>query len=162
MGNGVDVMGVKEVLNKWDIEHIDQVRDMLGLMGDAVDNIPGIPGVGPKTAAKLIKQFGSVEELVKNADALKGKLKENIVTYGTQGILSKELATINVLVPLDFDEQELEYTGPDEPKLTALFEELEFRTLMKRVLGQKETVPAVAAASGQMSMFDAAPAESAA
>src|SRR5690606_34445970 len=57
MGNGVDVMGVKEVLNKWDIEHIDQVRDMLGLMGDAVDNIPGIPGVGPKTAAKLIKQF---------------------------------------------------------------------------------------------------------
>lgn len=162
MGNGVDVMGVKEVLNKWDIEHIDQVKDMLGLMGDAVDNIPGIPGVGPKTAAKLIRQFGSVEELVKNADALKGKLKENIVTYGTQGILSKELATINVLVPLDFDEQELEYTGPDEPKLTALFEELEFRTLMKRVLGQKETVPAVAAASGQMSMFDAAPAESAA
>lgn len=155
MGNGVDIMGVKEVLAKWDIEYIDQVRDMLGLMGDAVDNIPGIPGIGPKTASKLIRQYGSVEELIKNVDDLKGKQKENIVNFGSQGILSKELATINIEVPIDFKEAELHYDGPDEEKLTAIFEELEFRTIMKRVLGQKESVPSPSTSSGQMSMFDA-------
>lgn len=153
MGNGVDVMGVKEVLAKWDIEQVDQVRDMLGLMGDAVDNIPGIPGIGPKTAAKLIRQYGSVEELVKNCEDLKGKQKENVLNFCDQGILSKELATINIKVPLAFDEKELKYDAPDEEKLSALFEKLEFRTLMKRVLGTTETAPSTSS-SGQISMFD--------
>lgn len=160
MGNAVDIMGVKEVLEKWDIEKIDQVRDMLGLMGDAVDNIPGIPGIGPKTAAKLIREYGSVEELVKNCDNLKGKQKENVINFCDQGILSKELATIHIDVPIAFDEQELKYKSPDEEKLKALFDELEFRTLAKRVFGTKIITPS-APASGQMSMFDA-PAKTAA
>ena len=155
MGNGVDVMGVAEVLKKWDIEKVDQVRDMLGLMGDSVDNIPGIPGIGPKTASKLIRQYGSVERLVENCEDLKGKQKENVLNFCEQGLLSKELATIHVNVPIDFEEEELKYTGPDEEKLKAIFDDLEFRTLIKRVFGLKETVPAGTTA-GQMSMFDTA------
>lgn len=155
MGNGVDILGVKEVLEKWDIENVDQVRDILGLMGDSVDNIPGIPGIGPKTASKLIKQYGSVEELVKNCDDLKGKQKENVMNFCDQGLLSKELATIHINVPIAFDENELKVEEPNEEKLKALFEELEFRTLMRRVFGTPEAAPAKASASGQMSMFDA-------
>ena len=94
MGNAVDVLGIPEVLAKFDIERVDQVRDILGLQGDASDNIPGIPGIGAKTAVKLLKQFGSVENLVQNTDQLKGKQKENVESFGQQGILSKELATI--------------------------------------------------------------------
>lgn len=155
MGNGVDILGVEEVLKKFDIEHVDQVRDILGLQGDAVDNIPGIPGIGTKTAIKLLKEFGTVEALVKNADQLKGKLKENVITYGEQGILSKVLATINVEVPIEFNEHELLYEGPDEEKLTTLFNELEFRTLMKRVLeGQQKKI--LQEDNQQMSLFDKA------
>ncbi len=157
MGNGVDILGVKEVLEKWDIENVDQVRDILGLMGDSVDNIPGIPGIGPKTASKLIKQYGSVEELVKNCDDLKGKQKENVMNFCDQGILSKELATIHINVPIAFDENELKLEKPNEEKLKALFDELEFRTLMRRVFGIQEAAPAKAPASGQMSMFDSPP-----
>jgi DNA polymerase-1 len=153
MGNGVDILGVEEVLKKFDIEHVDQVRDILGLQGDAVDNIPGIPGIGAKTAIKLLKEFGTVEALVKNADQLKGKMRENVITYGEQGILSKVLATINVDVPIEFNEQELFYEGPNEDRLTALFNELEFRTLMKRVLeGQGKKIPK--GEDQQMSLFE--------
>ncbi|MDN3687877.1 DNA polymerase I [Cyclobacterium jeungdonense] len=136
MGNAVDVMGPKEICEKWDIENVDQVRDMLGLMGDAVDNIPGIPGIGAKTAVKLLKQFGSIEELIKNTDQLKGKQKENVENFAEQGLLSKELATIMQEVPLEFDEKALTYEPPNEDKLKALFAELEFRTLTKRVFGE--------------------------
>lgn len=136
MGNAVDIMGPKEICAKWDIEDVDQVRDILGLMGDAVDNIPGIPGIGAKTAVKLLKQFGSVEELIKNTDQLKGKQKENVENFAQQGILSKELATIRQDVPVKFDEKDLTYDKPDEEKLKALFAELEFRTLTKRVFGE--------------------------
>ncbi|WP_114748327.1 DNA polymerase I [Pleomorphovibrio marinus] len=136
MGNAVDIMGPKEICAKWDIEHVDQVRDILGLMGDSVDNIPGIPGIGEKTAVKLLKAYGSIEELLNHTDDLKGKQKENVVNFGKQGILSKELATINQDVPIAFDEKELHYEGPDEEKLKALFAELEFRTLTKRVFGE--------------------------
>lgn len=156
MGNGVDILGVNEVLKKFDIENVDQVRDILGLQGDAVDNIPGIPGIGAKTAVKLLKEFGTVESLVKNANQLKGKLRENIITYGEQGILSKVLATINIEVPIEFNESDLSYEGPDEEKLSALFNELEFRTLMKRVLDgpSAKTVSAPAKRdSQQMSLF---------
>lgn len=136
MGNAVDVMGPKEICEKWDIENVDQVRDILGLMGDAVDNIPGIPGIGAKTAVKLLKQFGSVEELVKNTDQLKGKQRENVEKYGEQGILSKELATIIQDVPIEYHADDFTVEPPDEENLKALFTELEFKTLTKRVFGE--------------------------
>ncbi|AEL25835.1 DNA polymerase I [Cyclobacterium marinum] len=136
MGNAVDVMGPKEICEKWDIENVDQVRDILGLMGDAVDNIPGIPGIGAKTAVKLLKQFGSIEELVKNTDKLKGKQKENVEKYGEQGILSKELATIIQDVPIEYHADDFTVEPPDEENLKALFAELEFKTLTKRVFGE--------------------------
>lgn len=161
MGNGVDIMGVQQVLDKWDIERIDQVVDMLGLQGDAVDNIPGVPGVGPKTAAKLLKEYGSVEAIIENAGSIKGKLGEKVAANADQGLLSKKLARINIEVPVEFNEKELEYTGPNVEKLTAVFEELEFRTTLKRVLG--ESTPSSAAkpkpaASEQMALFGEAPA----
>jgi len=135
MGNGVAIMGVPEVLEKWDIERIDQVRDILGLHGDASDNIPGIPGVGAKTAIKYLKAYGSIEGLLKHVHELKGKAKENVENFGEQGLLSKDLATIKIDVPVEYSFDEMEYTGPDEEKVKALFEELEFRTLVKRLFG---------------------------
>ncbi|MCG8307997.1 MAG: DNA polymerase I [Cytophagales bacterium] len=152
MGNAVDVLGVEEVLRKFDIEKVDQVRDILGLQGDASDNIPGIPGIGAKTAIKLLKEFGSVENLVNNTDRLKGKQKENVENFGKQGILSKELATIIVDVPVDFNEKALEYNGFNEEKLKELFEELEFRTLAKRVFGAPSS-GGVNPGEAQLSMF---------
>ena len=137
MGNGVEVMGPKEVCAKWDIEHVDQVRDILGLMGDAVDNIPGIPGIGEKTAVKLLKEYGTIEGLLQNVDQLKGKQKENVENFAQQGLLSKELATIDIQVPIEFDEEALRYDGPNEERLKAIFAELEFRTLTQRVFGEK-------------------------
>lgn len=152
MGNGVDIMGPKEVCAKWDIEHVDQVRDILGLMGDAVDNIPGIPGIGEKTAVKFLKEFGSVEGLLQNTDKLKGKQKENVENFAQQGLLSKELATIKIDVPVAFDEVALHYDGPNEEKLKAIFSELEFRTLTQRVFGEKMK-KAPAKASDQLGLF---------
>jgi DNA polymerase I len=142
MGNSVEVLGVEEVLKKFDIDKVEQVCDILGLQGDSVDNIPGIPGIGAKTASKLLKQFGSVEAIVAGADQLKGKQKEKITEYGKQGILSKELATIDTSVPLDFNADSLEYSSPDEEQLRGLFHELEFRTLGKRVFGEEPGQPA--------------------
>ncbi|MCX2744654.1 DNA polymerase I [Mangrovivirga sp. M17] len=150
MGNSVDILGIEEVKKKWDIEHVDQVRDMLGLQGDSVDNIPGIPGIGPKTASKLLKTYGTVENLVKNAEDLKGKQKEKVIEFGPQGILSKELATIKIDCDIDLDPEALEYTGPDEEKLKEVFDELEFRTLLKRVFGEQVKD---ADSKGQLQMF---------
>jgi DNA polymerase-1 len=138
MGNQVDVMGPKEVCEKWGINDPDQVRDILGLMGDAVDNIPGIPGIGAKTATKLLQDYGTIEELLKNTDKLKGKQRENVEKFGEQGLLSKRLATILQTVPIDFNPSDYAYEGPDEEKLKAIFAELEFRTLTQRVF--KETI----------------------
>ena len=157
MGNGVDVMGPKQVCEKWDIEHVDQVRDILGLMGDAVDNIPGIPGIGEKTAVKLLKEFGTVEGLIANVDKLKGKQKENVENFAQQGLLSKELATIKIDVPVDFDEVDLRYDGFDEEKLRAIFTELEFRTLASRIFKDSTGKKAAIAAPAQMDLFGAAP-----
>ncbi|MDF2156341.1 DNA polymerase I [Algoriphagus sp. CAU 1675] len=154
MGNGVDVMGPKEVCKKWGIEHVDQVRDILGLMGDAVDNIPGIPGIGEKTAVKLLKEFGSIENLLKNTDKLKGKQKENVENFAEQGLLSKELATIKIDVPVDFVEEDLRYEGFDEEKLRALFTELEFRTLSKRIFKEPGKKAAISKPE-QMDLFGA-------
>lgn len=157
MGNGVDVMGVQEILDKWDIQRIDQVIDMLGLQGDSVDNIPGIPGVGPKTASKLLKEYDTLENIVKHAHELKGKLGEKVAEFGDQGILSKELATIELNVPLAFDSGPMKYDGPNKDALTKLFEELEFRATLKRILGGTSPVVASAkpkpAAAAQMGLF---------
>jgi len=158
MGNGVDIMGVPEILAKWDIQRIDQVVDMLGLQGDAVDNIPGIPSVGPKTAAKLLKEYDTLENIVAHAHELKGKLAEKVAEFGDQGILSKKLARIEIEVPIEFVEEDMVYTGPNVEKLTEIFEELEFRTTLKRILGQPTpAAPRVAkpktAVSDQMGLF---------
>ena len=156
MGNAVDILGVEEVKKKFEIDEVDQVRDLLGLQGDKVDNIPGIPGIGAKTAVKLLKTYGTVENLIANADDLKGKQKENVVNFGQQGIMSKELATIKLDVPIDFVEEELLYTGPQEEALGQLFEELEFRTLSKRIFSKTEDKPKTKSKeSGQMAMFEA-------
>jgi DNA polymerase I len=155
MGNAVDVMGPKQVCEKWDIDHVDKVRDMLGLMGDAVDNIPGIPGIGQKTAVKLLKEFGTVEGLIANVDKLKGKQRENVENFAQQGILSKELATIKIDVPVDFIDEDLKYDGIDEEKLRAIFTELEFRTLAARIFKEPSAKKATISAPAQMDLFGA-------
>lgn len=139
-GNPQEILGTPQVKAKWEIERIEQVVDILGLMGDAVDNIPGIPGVGEVTAKKLIKEFGSIENLLANTEQLKGKLKEKVEENKGLALLSKKLATIIQDVPVKWDEKEFEMQEPDREKLAAIFNELEFRTLGKRILGEKFTV----------------------
>jgi DNA polymerase-1 len=132
-GNKAEVWGVDEVCKRYGIQTPEQFIDILGLWGDAVDNIPGVPGIGEKTAAKLIAQFGSIENLLNNTDQLKGKLKENLEKYADQALMSKQLATIQLDVPVPFEVDKLKLTHPDIDKLSKLFEELEFRTFAKRL-----------------------------
>jgi DNA polymerase-1 len=135
-GNGVEILGVPEVLEGWNIDRVEQVIDMLGLCGDSVDNIPGIPGIGPKTAQKLLAKYGSVEGLIENANELKGKQKERVIEFAEQGLLSKELATIVIDIPgIEFSEEDCLIGAMDKPKLKELFAELEFRSIAKKVLG---------------------------
>jgi len=141
MGKGVEVLGPKEVCARWNIKNVDQVIDMLGLMGDAVDNIPGIPGVGEKTAQKLLEEFESLENLLENTDLLKGKLQENLINFREQGILSKHLARILCEVPIEYEEEKLLATPPNRALLEPLLDELEFRTLRKRILGEESPAP---------------------
>lgn len=129
MGNDIEIWGVEEVKQKFEITDPLQVIDFLGMMGDAVDNIPGLPGVGEKTAKKLLAEFGSMENLLANTDKLKGALKEKIEANKEQGILSKKLATILLDCPVEFDEDSFELTRPDIEKTDALFQELEFRQM---------------------------------
>ncbi len=133
-GEPAQVWGPKEVCERYGIQEPKQLIDILGLWGDAADNIPGIPGIGEKTAEILVGKYGSVENLIAHADELKGKQKENVINFAEQGLMSKALATINLEVPVDFDEEELKAKDPDVPTLMALFEELEFRTFAKRFL----------------------------
>ena len=133
-GEPAQVWGPKEVCERYGIKEPKQLIDILGLWGDAADNIPGIPGIGEKTAAALVGQYGSVENLIAHADELKGKQKENVINFAEQGLMSKMLATINLEVPVEFDEEELKAKEPDLPALMALFEELEFKTFAKRFL----------------------------
>lgn len=135
MGNAAEVLDVAHVLQRFEIERVEQVIDILGLQGDASDNIPGIPGIGEKTAKTLIQKYGSVENLIANVDELKGKQQENVRNFAEQGLLSKELATIHVNVPIDFEPETLTLDAPDEAQLRQLFDELEFRQLAARVLG---------------------------
>ncbi len=138
-GGTAELLGVPEVLQQWQIERVDQVVDVLGLMGDASDNIPGVPGIGPKTAQKLIAQFGSMEALLEHTDQLKGKQKERIEENKKQAMLSKELVTIRLDVPHEVQLEDLKWTGYDKEKLKALFVELEFDTLGKRLFGNSFT-----------------------
>lgn len=140
-GKDAEKLGVKEVCEKWGIERPEQVIDLLGLMGDAVDNIPGVPGVGEKTAAKLIAAYGSVEGLYENVDKLTGKLAEAVKNNKEQALLSKELAKIELNVPIEFDEAFLKISSPKTETLSALLDELEFRTLRKRLLPNESTQP---------------------
>lgn len=155
MGNGAEVQGVPEILEKWEIDDVSQVIDILGLWGDAVDNIPGIPGIGEKTAKKLVKEFGSVEGLIANSDKLKGKQQENVINFAEQGLISKKLATILLDVPVTLNEEQLQVTAPNKELLEPLFAELEFRTLGKRVFGDDfSTIDnSTKANSAQMDLF---------
>ncbi|MEP1094577.1 MAG: DNA polymerase I [Cyclobacteriaceae bacterium] len=140
MGNGVDIMGIPEVLEKFDIDTVDQVRDVLGLKGDSVDNIPGIAGIGDKTASKLLKEYGSVENIVKNVDQLKGALQKRVEENGELGILSKELATIKIDSPVEFDEEALSYGEPNPEILKPIFDKLEFKTISRRVFQEENDI----------------------
>ncbi|MCO6148059.1 DNA polymerase I [Flavobacterium sp. NRK1] len=129
MGNGIEIWGVPEVLDRFEIERPEQVIDFLGMMGDAVDNIPGLPGVGEKTAKKLLKEYGSMESLLANTHELKGKMRENIEANAEKGIMSKKLATIITDCNVTFNEKDFELTKPDTEKVEILFNELEFRRM---------------------------------
>ena len=129
MGNGIEIWGIPEVQAKFEVEQPEQVIDYLGMMGDAVDNIPGLPGVGDKTAKKFIKAYGSMEGLLAHTDELKGKLKEKIEANKELGLLSKQLATILLDVPVQFNASDYALNTPDAEAATALFEELEFRRI---------------------------------
>ncbi|MEO0790339.1 MAG: DNA polymerase I [Bacteroidota bacterium] len=141
MGNGIDILGVEEIKKKWDIQFPEQLIDMLGLMGDKVDNIPGVPGIGPKTAAKFLNQFGSLEELLDNTEEIKGKNQERLREFRDQALLSKKLATIDIEVPIKFDPDNYQLESFDREYLSEIFKELEFRSLAKEILGQENEKP---------------------
>ena len=132
MGNGIEIWGVEEVKQKFEIERPEQVIDFLGMMGDAIDNIPGLPGVGEKTAKKLLAEFGSMENLLDNTDKLKGALKEKIEANKEQGMLSKKLARILLDCPVTFNEEDFELNTPDYEKVGEIFNELEFRRMAEQ------------------------------
>src|SRR5690606_16329424 len=172
MGNGVEIWGIPEVRERFGVERPEQVIDYLGMMGDASDNIPGLPGVGDKTAKKLIEEFGTMENLLANTDQLKGRMKEKIMENAELGILSKKLATICIDCEVTFHAPDYELTMPDGEKVQEIFEELEFRRLKDQLLKQSSDQTgeegedtkkeekadptkekSVAAGSGQFSLF---------
>ena len=169
MGNGIEIWGVPEVQEKFEVQRPEQVIDYLGMMGDSVDNIPGLPGVGDKTAKKFLKQFGSLENLLDNLDQVQGKLKEKIEANKDLGVLSKKLATIITDVPVQFNEKDYELSEPDMQAATAIFEELEFRRIQenfKRIFtlnpeSSPATTPApppaAPAATAQFDLFNPPP-----
>lgn len=142
LGNGVEILGEAEVCAKWEIKNVQQLIDVLGLMGDKVDNIPGIPGVGEKTAIQLVKDFGSIENLLQNTNQLKGKLKEKVEANKELALLSKKLATIMLDVPITWDEEQLKRKEWNKEALKELFTELEFKQLAQRLLGEEIVLPA--------------------
>jgi DNA polymerase-1 len=163
MGNGIEIWGIPEVQEKFEITHPGQVIDYLGMMGDAIDNIPGLPGVGDKTAKKFLAQYGSMEELLANTADLKGKLKEKIEANKALGLLSKKLARIMLDVPVQFDADDYKLSDPNIPAVSELFQELEFRRLSEtfvKVFKPTEAAPeatkteAVAAAPVAFDLFN--------
>jgi DNA polymerase-1 len=134
-GNEREILDAEKIKAKWDIARVDQVIDMLGLMGDAADNIPGIPGVGEKTAAKLLKEYDTLEGVLANADKIKGAMGEKVRAGKESAIMSKKLATIITNVPVQFHEEDYQLSEKNIPALTEIFNLLEFKTLGKRILG---------------------------
>lgn len=146
-GGEVEILGEAEVLATWGIQRVDQVIDFLGLQGDSVDNIPGIPGIGPKSAQILLEKYSTMEGVITNAHELKGKQQENVRNFAEQGLLSKVLATIDINVPVEFNEEDYILKPYNRMQLTELFRELEFRTLANSILGsatpsERPNVPA--------------------
>ncbi|MCS6968441.1 MAG: DNA polymerase I [Cytophagales bacterium] len=137
MGNSVEILNKEQVCQKWGIRRVEQITDLLALMGDAVDNIPGVPGIGEKTAAKLIAEFDTLENLIANAGRLKGKQQESIIKFAEQAVLSKKLATIDTNAPIEFNEQHLRLQIAKTEQLCQLLDQLEFRTIKKRLFGQE-------------------------
>ena len=169
MGTGIEIWGIPEIQKRFGVERPEQVIDYLGMMGDASDNIPGLPGVGEKTAKKFLADFGSMENLLANTDQLKGKMKEKVSENAALGLLSKKLATINIHCDVTFNAAAYELTTPDSEKVQAIFEKLEFRRLTEQFLrlffAPKETpntpeantqkkAEATTAGSGQFGLFD--------
>jgi DNA polymerase-1 len=151
-GNEAEVIDTEKICAKYKIKDPIQVIDILGLMGDASDNVPGAPGIGEKTAIKLIGEYGSIENLYENLDDLKGKQKEKLADNKEQVLFSKVLVTIRLDVPVELDEEKLALNNPDEEKLTKLFEELEFKILAKRIF-QKDITPTTTSRVMQGSLF---------
>lgn len=166
MGNGIEIWGIPEIQERFGVERPEQVIDYLGMMGDSSDNIPGLPGVGDKTAKKFIAEFGSLEGLLANTDKLKGKMKEKVEENAELGRLSKQLATICITCDVTFDAADYELSVPDGEKVQQLFEELEFRRLKEQFLkifsadpvkeesnSTAAPVSKAAAGSGQFALF---------
>ncbi len=169
MGNAIEIWGIPEVQERFGVERPEQVIDYLGMMGDASDNIPGLPGVGDKTARKFLAEYGSMENLLANTHELKGKMKERLIEHGAIGILSKQLATIKIDCDVTFNEKDYELTMPDGDKVQQLFEDLEFRRLKDQFLrlfsddgsikkvtqisNYESAKQNIAAGSGQFSLF---------
>jgi DNA polymerase-1 len=149
MGNDYEILGVPEVLKRWEITDVKQVIDILGMWGDSVDNIPGIPGIGEKTAKVLVQKYGSMEGLYEHTHELKGKQKENIENFKEQAFLSKRLATIDLNVPIEFDETALILDPPNKEACEELFAKLEFNTMAARVFGTQITVGGTTFSSNQ-------------
>lgn len=164
-GNDVEIWGPTEVCERWGIQRVEQVIDMLGLMGDAVDNIPGLPGVGEKTAARLLAEYGTVEKVLQNAANIKGKVGEIVAKHGEQALLSKWLATIDTSAPVTFEEKAFELEPFDREALLEIFKELEFRSLANDILKHPlagglppaSPKPAAEAAGKQGSLFEEEP-----
>jgi DNA polymerase I len=155
MGNKEEILGVKEICEKWQIKDVHQVIDILGLMGDAVDNIPGIAGIGEKTAMKLLQEYHSLENVLANADNIKGKLGEKIKAGAGNAVLSKKLATIITNVPIEFHEENFCLKEWNQKALEEIFTELEFKTLGKRILGEGFSVFATNPDMVQTDLFGA-------
>lgn len=155
-GVGIDILGIDEVKEKFGVETPQQVIDILGLWGDSSDNVPGAPGIGEKRAQELIANYGSIEGVYDHIDELKGKQKENLLAFKEQILLSKDLVTIRTDVPVEFDPESTQYTQPDAELLTQVFTQLEFGTMINRIL--QRPMPSQNA-FGQMSMFNEEPAE---
>ena len=150
-GGGYEKMGPKEVCAKYGIENTDQIIDLLALMGDSSDNFPGCPGVGEKTAVKLIEEFGNIDNLLEHSDQIKGKLREKVEAHVDDIRMSKFLATIRTDVPIELDLDSLQLREPDEEKLRALFAELEFKTLADKILKKPTQTPKIV--NGQLDLF---------
>lgn len=153
-GNGIELLGEKEICEHWDIQNVSQVIDILGLQGDSVDNIPGVPGIGPKTAAVLLKEYGSLENILANAQNIKGKNGERLVTFADQARLSYQLATIDINVPIEFNVTDLLLDPLDKTVLADLFKELEFRSISLNILGPDPTTKPIPANTSAQGAFD--------